>query len=42
MSCYLFSLFIRNDYRLALVFSNRIQQVSYDNFITVISAFCLQ
>ena len=39
---YLFSLFVRNDYRLALVFSDRIQQASDDSSITVISAFCLQ
>lgn len=32
----------RGDVRLARVFSNRTQQVSYDNFITVVSAFCLQ
>ena len=39
---YLFSLFIGNDYRLDLVFSDRFQQVSDDSSITVISAFCLQ
>lgn len=31
-----------NEDRLGMVFSNRIQQVSYDNFIIVIRAFCLQ
>lgn len=31
-----------NEDRLGMVFSNRIQQVGYDNFIRVISAFCLQ
>ena len=39
---YLFSLCVRKDSRLALVFGDRIQQVSDEIFIAVVSAFCLR